>query len=196
MKHLLTLAALLVGLVNAVASSRQLDVSAGGGDRNGSSRFLHLGSQNIGEVLVHRFYVEAQDPTDVLLRFLMNNEDPLVINAPGGVYSHPLNSSWNASGVDHLVRLFGFCVNYDSFATITLDGPAPYAWCSRSVLGSRQPCCLRLFADIQNTLGEPVELNVNTLYCQLVRFDEHSNSLPDEDGRNHAVDDPDAWMVY
>ena len=116
-----------------------------------------------------------------------NNEAPLVINAPGGVYNDLLNSPWNASYINPIiVELVDPCLEYDSYATITLDGPAG------EVPGAEDPS---LYQDsqlsptvseffTQNTLGEPAELNVNTLIgASWYVLNTASNSLPDEDGR-------------
>ena len=142
--------------------------------------------ENIGEVLIHRFYVEAQDPTDIMNAVFGNNEDPLVINAPGGVYNHPLNSTWNASGLNPLLFQVFNCLQYDSYATISLDGPAS------DVPGAEDPSLVQdsqlspTISDffMQNTLGEPVGLSVNTLTgASWYVLNTASNSLPDEDGR-------------
>ena len=185
MKYLLTFTALLVGLVNAAQAQEnwmyQLVVET-------ETVVLDscISEGYIGEVLVHRFYVEAQDPTDKMGAVFGNNETPLVINAPGGVYNNSLNSSWNASGIYPVLSQFFPCLQYDSYATITLDGPAyevPGAEDASLVQDSQLfPSVSDFF--IQNTLGEPVELNVNTLTgaSWYVLFNV-SNNLPYEDGR-------------
>ena len=139
-----------------------------------------------GEVLVHRFYVEAQDSTDTMSAVYGDDEEPLVINAPGGVYNSPLNSSWNASGVNpQFVEIFP-CLQYDSYATINLDGPAylvPGAEDPSGLIGTQLSPNIEEFFT-QNTLGEPTELNVNTLQgANWYTLYIYSNALPDEDGR-------------
>ena len=141
---------------------------------------------DLGEALVHRFYVEAQDSTDKMSAVRGWDGYPLVINAPGGVYNNPFNSSWNASGLNP--NSFGAfpCLQYDSYATINLDGTAssvPGAEDPSMVQDSQlSPTVSEFFG--QNTLGEPVELNVNTLTgASWYVLNTASNSLPDEDGR-------------
>ena len=149
-----------------------------------------LESENLGEVLVHRFYVEAQDSTDkmsAVFGYEYGDEQfPLVINAPGGVYNNPFNSSWNASGVNPDLVNFGSCINYDSYGTITLDGPAAYVPGAEdpSLIQDSQlsPTVSEFF--IQNTLGEPAELTVNTeIGTSWYVLNNVANALPDEDGR-------------
>lgn len=122
-------------------------------------------SENVGEVLVHRFYVEAQDSTDKLDAVFGNNQDTLIINAPGGVYNNSFNFSWNASGLNPGLILFSPCLQDDSYATINLDGPAssvPGAEDLSMVQDSQLSPTVSEFLQ-QNTLGEPAELTVNTL---------------------------------
>ena len=148
-------------------------------------------SENVGEVLVHRFYVEAQDSTDKMggvFGYEYGDEQfPLVINAPGGVYTHPL-TYWNAEALHpELIPIFP-CLQYDSYATINLDGPAGFA----DMPGAHDPSLVQdsqlsptvseFFS--QNTLGEPTELNVNTLTgASWYGYPSSANVLPDEDGR-------------
>ena len=139
-----------------------------------------------GAVLVHRFYIEAENPTDRLSAVFGNDQYPLLITAPGGVYNNVLNSSWSASGVNP--ALFGFfpCLPHDSYATIGLDGSAAV------VAGAEDPSLVQdeslaptisTFFNI-NTLGQFAELNVNTLTGgSWYALYTSSNGLPNEDGR-------------
>ena len=49
---------------------------------------------------VYRFYVNAMDPTDKISAVFGNDQNPLVINTPDGIYNNVFNSSWNASGIN------------------------------------------------------------------------------------------------
>ncbi|MGB1363091.1 MAG: hypothetical protein ACPG56_00550 [Flavobacteriales bacterium] len=143
-------------------------------------------SDNVGEVLVHRFYVEAQDSTDKMSAVQGWDDYPLVINAPGGVYNWPLTTFWNASALNPVFLPFFPCMQYDSYATINLDGPAdevPGAEDPLMVQDSQlSPTVSEFF--MQNTLGEPAELIVNTsVGASWFVLNTASNSLPDEDGR-------------
>ena len=55
---------------------------------------------------VYRFYVEANDATDKMSAVFGNDQDPLVISTPDGIFNSALNSAWNASGINS--ALFGF----------------------------------------------------------------------------------------
>ena len=61
-----------------------------------------------------------------MVRFLDMNMEMSMSLTLQTVYNNSFNSSWNASGVHPGLVDYGSCVNYDSYATITLDGPASY----------------------------------------------------------------------
>ena len=66
----------------------------------------------------YRFYVNAEDATDKFSAVFGNDQAPLVINTPEGIYNNAFNTSWNASGINE--ALFGFFpdLEFDSYATI------------------------------------------------------------------------------
>ena len=70
----------------------------------------------------YRLYVNASDPSDKISWVGGNDQAPLVINTPDGIYNDVLNPSWNASGVNE--ALFGFFpdLEFDSYATVGLKG--------------------------------------------------------------------------
>ena len=76
---------------------------------------------------VYRFYVEANDPSDKISAVFGNDESPLVISTPDGIFNSPMNASWNASGVNPAFFPFFPDLQDDSFATIGLDGPC-WSW--------------------------------------------------------------------
>ena len=84
---------------------------------------------------VYRFYVQAETATDKLSAVFGTNEEPLVFSTPGGIFNSPMNSSWNASGVNP--ALLGFFPDLvdDSYATIGLEGPAS----SSNLAGASDP---------------------------------------------------------
>ena len=49
---------------------------------------------------VYRFYIQLQQASDRVSAVFGNQEDPLVVNAPQGIYNNPINSSWSASGIN------------------------------------------------------------------------------------------------
>ena len=110
---------------------------------------------------VYRFYVEANDASDKISAVFGNDEMPLVISTPDGIFNSPMNSAWNASGINS--ALFGFFPDLqdDSFATIGLDGPAA------TVPGAEDPSLVQ-DASLPTTVSGyfqagGTELNVNTL---------------------------------
>ena len=73
---------------------------------------------------VYRFYVEANDPSDKISAVFGNDQSPLVISCPDGIFNSPMNASWNASGVNPAFFAFFPDLQDDSYATIGLNGPA------------------------------------------------------------------------
>ena len=99
---------------------------------------LTVESYNVGALgTTYRFYVNAEDATDKFSAVFGNDESPLVINTPEGIYNDAFNTSWNASGINE--ALFGFFpdLEYDSYATIGLDGPAAGSQAERPFVGPR-----------------------------------------------------------
>ena len=71
-----------------------------------------------------KFYVSLPNPGDRMSAVFGNNEAPLVISAPAGVYNSALNASWNPSGINPAF-LGGFPeLAADTYGTVGLDGPA------------------------------------------------------------------------
>ena len=84
----------------------------------------------------YSFYVKATDATDKISAVFGNDESPLVINTPDGIYNTRFNASWNASGVNPALFPFFPDLQDDSYATIGLDGPAGVAGAEDPSLGS------------------------------------------------------------
>ena len=143
----------------------------------------------LDEALVHRFYLEAADATDKLYQVFGNNDHPMVITAPSGVWNFSVLSSWNASNVNPGLFPVFPCLEFDSYATIKLDQSASAPGELNASLvedNTLSPTVSQFFT--QNSAGENVELNVNTLtgaawYVSASTPLESSNNLPDEDGR-------------
>ena len=69
---------------------------------------------------VYRFYVEANDPTDKFSAVFGNDQSPLVIKTPDGIYNCVQNYSWHSGWNTPVCDLCPFpdlCVD-DSYATI------------------------------------------------------------------------------
>ncbi len=84
-----------------------------------SSAALHVAGNT-----VYRFYVNLLDPTDTFSAVFGNDQDPLVINSPDGIFNTAFNASWSASGINPAFLGFFPDMAEDSYATVGLDGPA------------------------------------------------------------------------
>ena len=72
----------------------------------------------------YRLYITNLGATDFVSSIYGNNEDPLEISVPEGVYNSGFNASWSASGISPVfVGLFPE-MEYDSYATIGLSQSA------------------------------------------------------------------------
>ncbi|MDC3397328.1 fibrobacter succinogenes major paralogous domain-containing protein [Flavobacteriales bacterium] len=131
---------------------------------------------------VYRFYVEANDPTDKISAVFGNDQTPLVISCPEGIFNSPINTSWNASGLHDMYWGFWPDLQDDSFATIGLDGPAAL------YPGSEDPSLVQ-DASLTPTVSGfftagGTELNVNTFTgASWYVLNSATNALPDADGR-------------
>ena len=67
--------------------------------------------------------MNANDATDKISAVFGNDESPLVISTPDGIFNSPMNASWNASGVNSALFPFFPDLQDDSFATIGLEVP-------------------------------------------------------------------------
>ncbi|MGB0248230.1 MAG: hypothetical protein ACPGAB_06885, partial [Flavobacteriales bacterium] len=70
---------------------------------------------------VYRFYVQANDETDLMSAVYGTDEDNLVIETPAGIFNSPFNASWNASGINPLFLPSFPELADDSYATIGLE---------------------------------------------------------------------------
>ena len=134
-------------------------------------------STNIG--VAYRFYVIAEAVDDKISAVFGTDELPLIINTPDGIYNDALNSSWNASGVNSAFFAFFPDLEYDSYATIGLDGPASAGEEDPSLVqdASLSPSVSNYF----HTGG--TGLNVNTLTgASWYVLNTAANALP-KDGR-------------
>ena len=130
----------------------------------------------------YRLYVNSNDPTDKFSAVFGNDQDTLSIVTPDGIYNDAFNSSWNASGINAL--LFGVFpdLQYDSYATIGLDGPAT------NTPGAEDPSLVQ-DAGLTTTVTDYFQvggtgLEVNTLTgASWYVLNTAGNALPDEDGR-------------
>ena len=76
---------------------------------------------------VYRFYVQLENPTDRVSAIYGESGASLSVQTPQGAFNSPLNTSWNASGLNP--AFFGAFPEMidDSYATIGLNGPASMA---------------------------------------------------------------------
>ena len=119
MRHILT----LVAVVLATACFGQ--------EGDGYTLEIETIEAQASSGFVHKFYVTANDPTDKISTVFGNDQNPLVISAPEGIFnasagSWSPTSSWLACG-DMIVNTSCLmALEEDSYATIGLDGPAQY----------------------------------------------------------------------
>jgi len=129
---------------------------------------------------VYRFYVNMLDPTDKFSAVFGNDQDPLVINTPDGIFNSTFNASWSASGLNPAFMAFFPEMAEDSYATIGLDGPA---------VSPQADPALTEDTSIATTISQyfvtgGTELNVNTLTGgSWYVLNTAANALPDEDLR-------------
>ena len=148
-----------------------------------SHYLLVVEEYNVGPLgTTYRFYVNTNNATDKLSAVFGNDQAPLVINTPEGIYNDAFNSSWNASGINPAILPVFPDLAYDSYATIGLEGPAA------GVPGAEDPSLVQ-DATLSPTVSEffqagGTNLNVNTLTgASWYVLNTASNALPDEDGR-------------
>ena len=134
---------------------------------------------------IYRFYVNMVDPTDKFSAVFGNDQDPLVINTPDGIFNSPFNASWSASGLPSLFVDFFPEMAEDSYATIGLIGPAS----SSGIAGAADPSLVE-DTDLTPTIsdffvvGAETSLNVNTLTGGSWYVNDNAgNALPDADLR-------------
>ena len=72
----------------------------------------------------YRFYVDMIDSSDKFSAIFGNDQAPLQVTTPDGVFNSPFNSSWSASGINPaFLPLFPDMAD-DTYATVGLNGPA------------------------------------------------------------------------
>ena len=72
----------------------------------------------------YRFYINLEDAADQVSAIYGNNQGPLSVDAPNGVFNSAFNPSWNASGINPAFLASFPELAADTYATIGLDGPA------------------------------------------------------------------------
>ena len=117
MKHILTISLFLLTL-SLSAQSYPLEVEA---------HQVHSSTEGLASLdgmTTYRLYITNLGATDFVSSIYGNNEDPLEISVPEGVYNSNFNASWSASGISPVfVGLFPE-MEYDSYATIGLSQSA------------------------------------------------------------------------
>ena len=129
---------------------------------------------------VYRFYVNLTDASDKFSAVFGNDQDPLVINSPDGIFNSSFNASWSASGINPAFLGFFPDMAEDSYATVGLDGPAAG--------GSADPSLVE-DNDLNPTISSyfvsgGTSLNVNSITGgSWYVLNTASNALPDADLR-------------
>ena len=133
---------------------------------------------------VYRFFIEANDPTDKISAIYGNDQEPLVLTTPEGIWNSSFSTSWNASGINPAFLAFVPDLVDDSYATIGLSGPAA----SSGIPGAADPSLVE-DVDLPTTVSGyfstgGTELNVNTLTgASWYVLNTAGNALPDADQR-------------
>ena len=93
---------------------------------------------SVVEGTTYRLYVNMEDPTDRMSAIFGNNEMPLSLDAPDGVFNSSFNASWSASGINPMFLDFFPDMVDDTYATIGLTGPASVS----GIAGAADPSIL------------------------------------------------------
>jgi hypothetical protein len=133
---------------------------------------------------VYRVYVHSDSSTDKLSAVYGTDEFPMYLFAPEGVFNSPINTSWNASGINP--SLFGFFPDLveDSYATIKLDVAA-----SASDLDNVADPSLVQDEDLELTISEFFTEGGDSLIVDTViggtwyTLNSLANAEPDPNGR-------------
>ena len=70
----------------------------------------------------YRFYVDMQDATDRMSAVFGNDQASLFLETPDGAFNSPLNTSWNATGINPAFLPAFPDLADDTYATIGLTG--------------------------------------------------------------------------
>ena len=183
MKYILTFAA----LVFATACSGQVE---NGFSLEVESFPVTNGSFSPYAVYTHKIYITARDSSDKLVAVFGNNEMPLVITAPEGIFNSVYANSWNGANSYFTCEwnFFGCDAELviDSYATIGLDNspyfPVPGGMHPSLVQDpSLNPGVAQFFSNYSMQL---TELNVNTLTgASWSVSPTATNASPDANGR-------------
>ena len=135
---------------------------------------------NVPGNTVYRFYVNMTDASDKFSAVFGNDQDPLVINSPDGIFNHGANASWSASGLNPFFVSVYPDMAEDSYATVGLDGPAVSPQADPSLVED-----VGLATTISDYfVNGGTSLNVNTLTGgSWYVLNTSSNALPDADLR-------------
>ena len=131
----------------------------------------------------YRFYINMVNPTDHMSAVVGNNDLPLLISTPEGAFNTPINSSWNAEGINpNFIPFFPELVD-DSYATIGLDVSTSMA----GILGADAPGLVEDTSQpITTYFMEPytTEINVTSIIGASYYVTNGAvNGLPDENNR-------------
>jgi len=110
---------------------------------------------------VYRFYVNLTDASDKFSAVFGNDQDPLVINSPDGIFNSTFNSSWSAAGINPaFVPVFPE-IEEDSYATVGLTGPAS----TSGIAGAADPSLVEDGA-LTPTISDYFISSINFWYCR------------------------------
>ena len=137
----------------------------------------------VAGMTTYRFYVTLPNPGDRMSAVFGNNEAPLILSAPAGVYNSALNASWNPSGINPAFLGAFPELASDTYGTIGLDGPASTsglaAAADASIVEDEYQPILPFFLE-----NEATDLLSNTVTgASWYILNTGSNGLADDNGR-------------
>ena len=137
----------------------------------------------VAGMTTYRLYVTLPNPGDRMSAVFGNNEAPLILSAPAGVYNSALNASWNPSGINPAFLVAFPELASDTYGTIGLEGPASTsglaAAADASIVEDENQPILPFFLE-----NETTDLLSNTVTgASWYILNTASNGLADDNGR-------------
>lgn len=137
----------------------------------------------VAGMTTYRFYVTLPNQGDRMSAVFGNDEAPLILSAPAGVYNSSLNASWNPSGINPAFLGAFPELASDTYGTIGLEGPASTSGLASaadaSIVEDESQPILPFFLD-----NEATDLLSNTVTgASWYILNTASNGLADENGR-------------
>ena len=131
----------------------------------------------------YRIYVNLPNATDRMSAVFGNNETPLEVNAPAGVFNSAMNASWNASGINAAFLTFFQDLADDTYGTIGLTGPASTSGIANAADPSVVEDAAQPITPFFQANGSMLLLSNTSTGASYYVLNTSANGLPDADGR-------------